>query len=116
MKVILWCLSLGFANCGLSRPTGECNVINQVHYNTFDGKCYNFEEFCDYVLVQEIVVRYNLTIIVDNQICDPVDDEFCPQAVIVYFQSYKIVLTQLKDIGLVVSNIPKSQGISCKCF
>uniref|UniRef100_UPI0037E7E5E0 mucin-2-like n=1 Tax=Semicossyphus pulcher TaxID=241346 RepID=UPI0037E7E5E0 len=79
-----------------------CTVVNKKHYSTFDGKTYDFQQYCDFYLVTEIINKYNLTIILDNQECDPSDSTFCPQAVIVLFQSYKIVLTQLKDVGNVV--------------
>uniref|UniRef100_UPI0037E952F8 mucin-2-like n=1 Tax=Semicossyphus pulcher TaxID=241346 RepID=UPI0037E952F8 len=79
-----------------------CTVVNKKHYSTLDGKTYDFQQYCDFYLVTEIINKYNLTIILDNQECDPSDSTFCPQAVIVLFQSYKIVLTQLKDVGNVV--------------
>nr|XP_029134639.1 LOW QUALITY PROTEIN: mucin-5AC-like [Labrus bergylta] len=71
-----------------------CSVWFKLHYNTFDGKDYTFHEYCDFYLVKEIIPKQNLTIIVDNQACDPADSMFCPQAVVVLFQSFKIVLTQ----------------------
>nr|XP_029137732.1 intestinal mucin-like protein [Labrus bergylta] len=76
-----------------------CTVLNKVQYITFDGKSYYFQQYCNFYLVKEITDKYNLTIMVDNQVCDPIDSSFCPQAVVVYFQSYKIVLTKIKDVG-----------------
>ncbi|KAM6950303.1 mucin-2-like [Lycodopsis pacificus] len=69
------------------------------HYMTFDGKSYSFEENCSYYLVKEIITKYNLTIIVNNHDCDPSDSTFCPQALIVTYGSYEVVLTQLKTSG-----------------
>ncbi|XP_074481538.1 mucin-5B-like [Sebastes fasciatus] len=69
------------------------------HYMTFDGKSYSFKENCSYYLVKEIITKYNLTIIVNNGACAPSDSTFCPQALIVTYQSYTVVLTQLKTSG-----------------
>ncbi|KAM8894897.1 intestinal mucin-like protein [Spinachia spinachia] len=66
------------------------------HYVTFDGKSYTFKENCSYFLVKEIITKYNLTIIVKKQDCDPSDSTFCPQALIVTYGTYTVVLTQLK--------------------
>uniref|UniRef100_UPI0037E7A551 mucin-2-like n=1 Tax=Semicossyphus pulcher TaxID=241346 RepID=UPI0037E7A551 len=79
-----------------------CTVWNKKHYSTLDGKTYDFQQYCKFYLVKEIINNYNLTIILDNQECDPSDSTFCPQTVIVLFQSYKIVFTQLKYFGNVV--------------
>uniref|UniRef100_G3PM00 Intestinal mucin-like protein n=1 Tax=Gasterosteus aculeatus aculeatus TaxID=481459 RepID=G3PM00_GASAC len=69
------------------------------HYITFDGKSYSFKENCSYFLVKEIITKYNLTIIVKNEDCDPSDSTFCPQALIVTYGTYTVVLTQLKTSG-----------------
>ncbi|XP_062417985.1 mucin-5B-like [Pungitius pungitius] len=69
------------------------------HYITFDGKSYSFKDNCSYFLVKEIITKYNLTIIVKNQDCDPSDSTFCPQALIVTYGTYTVVLTQLKTSG-----------------
>lgn len=74
---------------------------------TFDGKSYSFNENCSYYLVKEIFTKYNLTITVNNYDCDPSVSTFCPQTLIVTYQLYTVVLTQLKTSGspsIVVSN------------
>lgn len=79
---------------------------------TFDGKSYSFNENCSYYLVKEIITKYNLTIIVNNHDCDPSDSTFCPQTLIVTYQLYTVVLTQLKTSGSpsnVVSNYSNCQ-------
>nr|XP_029136781.1 mucin-5B-like [Labrus bergylta] len=58
--------------------------------------------FCEYFLVREIIHKSSLSVSVDNHKCDPADGSFCPQAVTVSFESYRILLTQLKDVGNVV--------------
>uniref|UniRef100_A0A3B4UC19 Uncharacterized protein n=2 Tax=Seriola dumerili TaxID=41447 RepID=A0A3B4UC19_SERDU len=76
-----------------------CSGWSGAHYMTFDGKSYSFDENCTYYLVKEIITKYNLTIILNNQDCDPSDSTFCPQSLYVIYQSYKVVLTQLKTSG-----------------
>uniref|UniRef100_A0A3Q1I2V8 Uncharacterized protein n=1 Tax=Anabas testudineus TaxID=64144 RepID=A0A3Q1I2V8_ANATE len=73
-----------------------CSVWGGSHYMTFDGKSYSFNENCSYYLVKEIITKYSLTIIVNNHDCDPSDSTFCPQTLIVTYQSYTVILTQLK--------------------
>lgn len=66
---------------------------------TFDGKSYSFNDNCSSYLVKEIITKYNLTIIINNSYCDPSESTFCPQALIVIYESYNVVLTQLKTSG-----------------
>ncbi|XP_060899409.1 mucin-5B-like [Labrus mixtus] len=82
----------------------DCECVCTVwsgHYNTFDGVGYIFKQLCEYYLVKEIHYKYKLSIMLDSHRCDPADSTFCPQAVIVKFNTYTIVLTQLKSEGLV---------------
>ncbi|XP_072237208.1 intestinal mucin-like protein isoform X2 [Leuresthes tenuis] len=76
-----------------------CSVWSGSHYMTFDGKSYSFSENCSHYLVREIISKYNLTIIKSHDHCDPSDSTFCPLALIVTYQSFKVVLTQLKTSG-----------------
>ncbi|KAM6989182.1 mucin-2-like [Tautogolabrus adspersus] len=83
----------------------DCECVCTVwsgHYSTFDGVGYVFQQYCEYYLVKEINYKHDLSILLDSQNCDPADSTFCPQAVIVKFNSYTIVMTQLKNEGLVV--------------
>lgn len=91
-------------------PAGVCSVWGGFHYMTFDGKSYSFNDNCSSYLVKEIITKYNLTIIINNSYCDPSESTFCPQALIVIYESYNVVLTQLKTSGEatnVVSNDSK---------
>lgn len=64
---------------------------------TFDGVYYNFQENCSYTLVKEINFKYNLTIIVDNHYCGNADNGFCPQSLIIHYNSYEVILTQQRS-------------------
>ncbi|XP_008304793.1 intestinal mucin-like protein [Stegastes partitus] len=76
-----------------------CSVWGGSHYLTFDGTSYSFMENCSYYLIKEIIAKYNLTMIVNNRYCDPSTDTFCPKGLIITYQSYNVVLTQLKTSG-----------------
>uniref|UniRef100_A0A674A7Z4 Intestinal mucin-like protein n=1 Tax=Salmo trutta TaxID=8032 RepID=A0A674A7Z4_SALTR len=81
--------------------TYECECVcsgwGGSHYMTFDGVYYNFQENCSYILVKEINFKYNLTIIVDNHYCGNADNGFCPQSLIIHYNSYEVILTQQRS-------------------
>lgn len=84
-------------------PAGVCSVLDGSSYMTFDGKSYTFNENCSYYLVKEIINKYNLTIIVNNN----------DKVLTVIYQSTKVVFSQLKtDSGTtnVVSSNSKTLG------
>ncbi|XP_065822715.1 intestinal mucin-like protein [Labrus bergylta] len=79
-----------------------CSLWSKKHYMTLYRVGYISHQFCEYFLVREIIHKSSLSVSVDNHKCDPADGSFCPQAVTVSFESYRILLTQLKDVGNVV--------------
>ncbi|KAK2842370.1 hypothetical protein Q5P01_012570 [Channa striata] len=74
-----------------------CSGWGDPHYVTFDNVYYSFQENCTYVLVKEIVPKYNFKVYIDNENCDASGTVTCPKALIVYYKNYEIILTQQRE-------------------
>ncbi|KAF7666855.1 hypothetical protein LDENG_00091240 [Lucifuga dentata] len=87
----------------------ECQCIcygwGDPHYVTFDGTYYGFQGNCSYWLMKEILPKYNFSVMIDNYYCGSVDGLSCPQSLTIFYQHYKIFITQKDNNGVFTNEI-----------
>ncbi|XP_009071563.1 PREDICTED: mucin-5AC-like, partial [Acanthisitta chloris] len=82
-----------------------CSGWGDPHYITFDGTYYTFLENCTYVLVKQIVPKYdNFRVYIDNYYCDAKDGLSCPKSIMIFYKSAEVVLTR-KLLNGVMTNV-----------
>ncbi|XP_028940888.1 mucin-5AC, partial [Antrostomus carolinensis] len=81
-----------------------CSGWGDPHYVTFDGTYYTFLENCTYVLVKQIVPKYdNFRVYIDNYYCNSEDGLSCPKSIIIFYKSAKVVLTRERMNGVMTN-------------
>uniref|UniRef100_A0A3Q3IRI5 Mucin-5AC-like n=1 Tax=Monopterus albus TaxID=43700 RepID=A0A3Q3IRI5_MONAL len=83
----------------------ECKCVCQSwgdpHFVTFDGLYYDYMKNCTYVLVQEIIPKYKFKVIVDDENCDASGTVTCVKALKIFYKTYEITLTQIREPKLI---------------
>ncbi|KFQ03876.1 hypothetical protein N330_08263, partial [Leptosomus discolor] len=81
-----------------------CSGWGDPHYLTFDGTYYTFLENCTYVLVKQIVPKYdNFRVYIDNYYCASKDGLSCPKSIIIFYNSAEVVLTRERVHGVMTN-------------
>ncbi|XP_072921404.1 uncharacterized protein [Hemitrygon akajei] len=86
----------------------DCHVWGGRHYRTFDGIFYNFFENCAHILVQEIVPKYNFTVILDNYYCTSSMPKSCRRTLIIHYGGNVIHLLSGYQPSVLFNRIPVS--------
>ncbi|XP_061679970.1 von Willebrand factor isoform X2 [Syngnathoides biaculeatus] len=82
---------------------GECLVVGQSHFKTFDNKFFTFTGPCQYMLAQDCTKR-EFSVIIENVQCADDQDAVCTRSVTLSLASLEDMTVKLKHGGMVSVN------------
>ncbi|XP_055509563.1 intestinal mucin-like protein [Leucoraja erinacea] len=71
----------------------ECKIWGDPHYRTFHGINYDFFGNCTYTAVEEIIPKYNFSVLVDNYYCIEGIPKSCPKQLIIFYKENIITIS-----------------------
>ena len=72
---------------------GKCSAFGDPHYKTFDGKWFEFNGICKYILAEEYVTKL-FDIVIENVGCNAAEDVSCAKSVSIKLNGSIISLRQ----------------------
>ncbi|XP_051890114.1 mucin-2-like [Pristis pectinata] len=81
----------------------ECEVWGDPHYRTFFGTQYDFFGNCTYTLVEEVIPKYNFTVLVDNYFCLEGIPKSCPKGLIIFYKENNVTISPGNNNKLTVN-------------
>ncbi|XP_017261520.1 von Willebrand factor isoform X1 [Kryptolebias marmoratus] len=82
---------------------GECLVVGQSHFKTFDNKFFTFTGHCQYLLAKDCT-HDEFSVIIENVQCADDPDAICTRSVTLSLPSLENMTVKLKHGGLVSVN------------
>ncbi|XP_071393775.1 von Willebrand factor [Centroberyx affinis] len=82
---------------------GECLVVGQSHFKTFDNKFFTFTGQCQYLLARDCTDR-QFSVIIENVQCADDQDAVCTRSVTLSLPSLEDMTVKLKHGGVVSVN------------
>ncbi|CAL9695336.1 unnamed protein product [Knipowitschia caucasica] len=93
----------GSWECSNQGCPGECLVLGQSHFKTFDEKFFTFTGQCQYLLVKDCAEN-DFSVIIENVQCADNQDAVCTRSVTLSLPSLENMTIKLKHGGLVSVN------------
>ncbi|XP_019623688.1 PREDICTED: mucin-5AC-like [Branchiostoma belcheri] len=69
-----------------------CYGFNAPHYHTFDGKFFNYQSNCSYVLARGSTNMHGFEVVQDRQVCKKTAGANCKEAITVLYDGTEVVL------------------------
>nr|XP_042904159.1 uncharacterized protein LOC107439698 isoform X4 [Parasteatoda tepidariorum] len=95
----------GSWKCDANPCPGVCSAWGDSHFETFDGKLYDFDGHCDYVLVKARVSdKYFFTVAYQNVPCDIDSAASCGKTLTITLGDNSVSLTRTHPLPIVPEN------------